>query len=1001
MSRRDRIRLKEFFVPAALFGVVALSGGLGGHLIDHAAEQRFVDDLEQSGTVTAFALRQFMREQETAITHMARTMLPLEIELQGGAVDAQYIGSFQRLGTEIADWLTAELGVNWVGPDGTIMQVVPFGVNQEARGKNLLEHPIPEVRGAFERALSSGRASAARCEFTPLIELFQGGRGFAVYRPVFARDGHLAGVLNVAYRLSDVFEARIPSDPKPGNADYAILGPDGMPLYVSHPDVDLDDWDFTSDLPLDLLDEDLTLRVGPTPEWQATGLAQVGQNVTLWSTILAALVASLSFSTGRKRLQKEEADLRLGLALEGARLGVWDLDVASGELHLNELWMAMLGLDPEEGELSLEGYRELVHPDDRERVRVAMEEHLTGATDVYSTQHRLRAGDGGWVWVLDTGRVVARDASGRPERVAGTQTNISETQAAKEALELSLQRYRSIFQNSPVGMVEQNWSTIKTVFDELRVAGIDDLGAYLEEHPSVLDELAELPQAIDANPAFHGLFQAEDQAGLRRNLERMVDARARAAYARGLSDLYASGQSCGFDVALTGLDGQQLLYSVRAVVAPGSEHDFGSVFVSVVDNTRRLREEQQRRAIEERDRRMHKDESLALLAGGVAHDFNNLLVPIIGSIELALGESDAGSNLARNLRRAEQASLRAADLARQMLIYSGRGQVQSEVFDLTALVREMTHLLETGLPGKVELEAELGTAALGLEGDPTQFRQLVMNLVINAADAVAEESGTVYVRTGLAVPSAADLEGSYLGEGLVGKECAFLEVQDTGRGLDDETLKRMFEPFFSTKASGRGLGMSVVLGIVRGHGGALQVDSQLGVGTRIRALLPRTELSGPVRGAGPQQRPIPLAELGAEPPSRAPRVLLADDELQVQSFVEEALGRLGYEVVCVGNGEEALEAWRTTTEGFDLLLLDATMPRLGGVEAMEVVRATDEHQPIVLASGYTEHEITMHVAEKALTWFLPKPFGLGELVQVVRAALDEGRAARDGARVEG
>ena len=985
-------------MPAALFGVIALSGGLGGHLIDHAAEQRFEGDLRQSGDMTRLALRQFMREQETAITHMARTMLPLEIELQGGTVDAQYIGSFQRLGTEVADRLTAELGVNWVGPDGTIMQVVPFAENQEARGKNLLEHPHPEVRAAFARALSSGRASAARCEFTPLIELFQGGRGFAVYRPVFTRDDQLVGVLNVAYRIAKVFDARISGDYDSGNADYAILGSDGLPLYVSHPEVDLDGWEFTSDLSLDLLDEDLTLRVGPTPVWQATGLAQVGKNVTVWSTILALLVASLSFSIGRKRVQKEEADLRLGLALDGARLGVWDLDLESSELHLNEVWLEMLGLDPGDGVLQLETYRELVHPDDLEGVQAAMEEHLSGASDVYSTQHRLRASDGRWVWVLDTGRVVARDAGGVPERVAGTQTNISETQAAKEALELSLQRYRSIFQNSPVGMVEQNWSSIKGAFDKLQEAGVEDLGDYLLEHPKVLKRLTDLPEAIDANPAFRGLFGAEAEGGLRKNLERMLDERGRAAYARGLGDLYASGQSCGFDVPLTGLDGEELLYTVRVVVAPGSEDDFGSVFVSVVDNTRRLREEEQRRAIEERDRQMHKDESLALLAGGVAHDFNNLLVPIIGSIELALGESDSGGNLARNLRRAEQASLRAADLARQMLIYSGRGQVQSEVFDLTGLVREMTHLLETSLPGKVELEAELGTVALGLEGDPTQFRQLVMNLVINAADAVAEESGKVYVRTGLAVPSAEDLEGSYLNEELVGQECAFLEVQDTGRGLDAETLKRMFEPFFSTKASGRGLGMSVVLGIVRGHGGALQVDSQIGVGTRIRALLPHVELSGQARPAGPEQRPLPVVELDEAQPSRAPRVLLADDELQVQSFVEEALGRLGFDVVCVGNGEEALDAWRASPKSFDLLLLDATMPRLGGVEAMEVVRATDVHQPIVLASGYTEHEITMWVTDKTNTWFLPKPFGLGELVKVVRTALDEGRAARDAAQ---
>lgn len=993
MSLRLKLRPIDFLMPLGLFALVALSGIVGGRLLDRSAERRFETELHQSGRLTVLGLEQYMQEQERSINYSASAVLPLELALQSDADQVNFIEGFGRIGSAIAAWLPGFLAVNWIGVDGEIKLVSPAVPNQNAIGRNLFEHPIAGVRDAFGRSLQSERESNARCEYTPLIELYQGGRGFAVYRAVFGRTGRLSGVLNASFRLDDLLSFWVPGDQSDGHAAFAILDAAGKPLYWTSPTALEDDWAFSSSLPVHVLAEPWTLRVGPTEAWLTTGLVHDGPKLMAAGFAMALWVAFMAFSFGRKRAQKEEVDLRLGLALDGARMGVWDLDLPSQTLHLNAQWMEMLGYSKGEVDFTLERYRKLVHPDDLPAVESAMNGHLSGAIDSYRTEHRLRAQNGAWIWVLDAGRIVARDSAGRPVRVAGTQTNMTETYAAKEALRWSMKRYRSIFEHSPVGIIEFNLSAIKVAFERHKQRQITDLHSFLIGTPSALAPFEQMPVALDANQAFYALFEAQNQREYRAHLPRMVDARARWAFARGLSDLYADGRTAEFDLPLSNLAGEPLLYAVRVMVAPGSEDDYASVFVTVVDNTRRLREEEQRRVLEARDRQLQKDESLALLAGGVAHDFNNLLVPILGNIELALGETDQGSRVATNLRRAEQASQRAAELARQMLTYSGRGQVQSQVFDMGVTVREMSHLLASGLPGKVALHTDFHGEPLAIEGDPTQLRQLVMNLVINAADAAGGESGEVTVLTFAGRPTAQELAGGLLGAGLAERPCAVLEVRDTGKGLDDVTLKRMFEPFFSTKATGRGLGMSVVLGIVRSHGGGLKVRSQVGKGTCIRVYLPLTQ--APLPAPSPSMQTPPSESTAA---SRAPlggRVLIADDEAQVQAFVREALSRLGVDVTTVDNGSDALDIWRAQPGSFDLVILDATMPRLGGVETMEIIWAEDPTQPIVLASGYTEHEVATRVAEMPNCWFLPKPFGLRELIQIVGVVLgDEERRSQ-------
>jgi len=987
MSVNMKSLSKELLVPVCLFVGIGLGGTLLGRATDESGKQFFERGIGQIGELAAARLEDRVEQQRNALDFAAEQILPNEI-LYGGlsGKPGGLPQDFQKIGGSIVEWLPGFLSVNWIAPEGTIELVTPLTGNLGALHKNVLDHSNPGVVNAFLEARDAAKASEAHLSYTPVIDLYQRGRGFAVYRAVFSREGQLLGVLNASSRIKDLLKLWLLSTDKSGHAAFAVLGSDDELLFSSAPEATSSDWRYTRDLEVKLLNEPWRLRVGPTDGWLQRGLVLRGNRIAGVSLVLGLLVGALYFAFARKRRGQEEADLRLELALEGARLGVWDWDLDSGVLHLNDRWLAMLGYPLKEFEFDLTFYRGLVHPEDLPVVELAMEDHLAGRTEVYRTEHRLRARTGEWVWVLDAGRIVRRDGSGRPLRVAGTQTNFTDIRRAEQELERSVGRYRSIFEHSPIGMLEQDMSEAKAILDQLQQEGVGDLETYFEEHPEAILQFEGLPVTLDINPAFLKLFRATTVAGYRENVIKMVDNRARRAYEKELIALYRGERTCEADFPLRDMDGQELLYTIRLMVAPGCEDDLSSVFVSLVDNTRMLREEEQRRLREGRDRQAQKDESLALLAGGVAHDFNNLLVPIIGNIELAMHQVERDGPASGNLRRAEQAAQRAADLARQMLTYSGRGQVQSEVFDFNALVREMSDLLSASLPGKVDMVTDFFDGELGLEGDPTQLRQLVMNLVINAADAIGGEAGRVVVRTGSARPTATELTGGFLGEGLAGRECSVLEVRDTGSGVDEETIKRIFEPFFSTKSAGRGLGMSVVLGIVRGHGGALTVSSQIGKGTRIRAYMPLAEL--PLEPAPEVLAADRVGEGEVSPPAFGV-VLFADDEPQVRRFAVEALSRIGVEVQCAIDGAEALEIWRASPQVFDLVILDATMPRMGGVETMKEIRAVDPGQPILLSSGYTLEGVASRAAESELCWFLPKPFGVSELTRLVRRVLRE------------
>ena len=393
---------------------------------------------------------------------------------------------------------------------------------------------------------------------------------------------------------------------------------------------------------------------------------------------------------------------------------------------------------------------------------------------------------------------------------------------------------------------------------------------------------------------------------------------------------------------------------------------------------RRQRLEAQR--FDARLQHTQKLEGLGILAGGIAHDFNNLLVGVLGNSDLALFRMEAEHPARPLIERVTVAATRASELTSQMLAYSGQGRFVVEEVDLSELTREMTELLEVSAGARAHLKLNLAPALPPVEVDVTQIRQVVMNLITNAADAVADQRGTVRVTTSVVEADADLLAACELEHELPTGPYVSIVVSDDGPGMDPATRARMFDPFFSTKEMGRGLGLAATIGIVRSHGGALRVDSRPGVGTAIQVLLPP---AGEPVDAAPGVAPRPTDPQ----PGSAGRILVVDDDPVVRALASEALAEIGFEVEAVDGGRQCVERYRTSPEAYALVLLDVTMPGMDGRETLAELAAIRPDVRVLLSSGYAEEARDVQRDSAQVRGFLHKPYRVEALREALIVAL--------------
>jgi PAS domain S-box-containing protein len=368
-----------------------------------------------------------------------------------------------------------------------------------------------------------------------------------------------------------------------------------------------------------------------------------------------------------------------------------------------------------------------------------------------------------------------------------------------------------------------------------------------------------------------------------------------------------------------------------------------------------------RKELEEQMRQAQKLESLGVLAGGLAHDFNNLLTGVLGNASLLQDDLDPGHPAQTRLQEIIQASERAAVLVKQMLAYAGKGRFIIQRLELSRQISEIVPLIRSSLAPGVQLELNLGSGLPPVEADPAQMQQLVMNLAINAAEAVGQGAGCVTIAT-----AARDADG---------EPQVVLIVSDTGCGMDEATKARIFDPFFTTKFTGRGLGLAAVLGIIRAHRGSISVDSRPGHGSTFTVVLPAAD----------------SAELDAREPQAELRgrgaILVVDDEELVRNMARFSLQRYGYRVEIATDGQSAVEIFSARPQEFDAVLMDLTMPVMNGEDAMRAVRRVRSDVPIILSSGFSEMEAMKRYGNDSIAGFIQKPYTATTLARKLKQAL--------------
>jgi len=391
--------------------------------------------------------------------------------------------------------------------------------------------------------------------------------------------------------------------------------------------------------------------------------------------------------------------------------------------------------------------------------------------------------------------------------------------------------------------------------------------------------------------------------------------------------LESGEKQSGVEYRVLHKNGTWIWYSANGSLLRDPEGDGVSFLGIGRDITERKRAEEERDALERQLLHAQKLESLGVLAGGIAHDFNNILTSIVGNADLALMRMNPESPAIDNLQKIERAAARAADLAKQMLAYSGKGKFVVEHISLNLILEEMLHMLKVSISKKALLRLDLTPNLPAVEADATQMRQIIMNLVINASEAIGDKSGVISITTGCMDCSKDYLKDVWLDENIGEGLYIFLEISDTGCGMDRNTLAKVFDPFFTTKFTGRGLGMAAVMGIVRSHKGSIKVYSEPGRGTTFKVLLPSSDRPAEIfnhvsdddawRGSG--------------------TVLLVDDEETVRAIGKEMLQELGFTTITAQDGGEAVEIFRATPD-IAFVILDLTMPHMDGEQCFRELR---------------------------------------------------------------
>ncbi len=658
----------------------------------------------------------------------------------------------------------------------------------------------------------------------------------------------------------------------------------------------------------------------------------------------------------RKRTEEalRQSEERYAIAMTGSNEAHWVWNLATDEIFASKKLKEVLGIDGDEPISSRREFfaRVPVHPDDVERLKQSVSDHLEGRAPRIDVEYRVTSGDAGEIRWLHMRGLCFRDADGKPERVAGATVEITERKRAEEALRASEERLRQS---------EQRYL--------LAVAGVNQ-GVWDWDLASDMVFMSARAQSLFGQPA------GEARRPRRDWIERWTyhpDDRERVR--RALS-AYLRGSTRNFEVEyrLRHSSGSWRWYHDRGVALRDERGQPYRMAGSIEDITSRKEAEAERDRLENQLRQAQKLEAMGTLAGGIAHDFNNILAAILGYGEMAQKETAEGTPLRRHLDAAMSAGMRAKSLVERILAFSRSGMGERVPVHVQSVVAEVLDTIAGSLPEGVRLERHLASGDAAVLGDPTQLHQVVMNLCTNAIQAIRSAGllivaiDTVVLSETRVVTTSSLAAGSYVR----------LRVSDSGAGIAPQIVERIFDPFFTTKevGVGTGLGLSLVHGIVTDLGGGVDVESQPGTGSTFTVYLPWQSCV-----AAPKRVDAPVV-LGA-----GQTILLVDDEPALVRLGEEMLAELGYEPIGVTSSRAALQEFRLAPERFDAVLTDESMPEMTGTELTATLRQIRPDLPILLMTGFASPEIIARARSVGVNDVLAKPMVSRDIARSLANAL--------------
>ena len=638
--------------------------------------------------------------------------------------------------------------------------------------------------------------------------------------------------------------------------------------------------------------------------------------------------------------------------VETMQEGYYEIDLDERLVFLNRALANLLG-DAEERLLGVEFFRRYCPPEYIERMR-GVHLSLAAGEAVSPIVELVIARPDGSEAVLDVSVALMANRRGEPKGFRGICRDVTDRKLAEAAAQAAEARYNQLFE-------EAN-----------DIVYTHDLQGYFTSLNKTGERLSGYRREEMYRRRIFDIIVPEQRDTVRNMVEQKM---------------LAGEGSTQYEVDVIAKDGRRVPLEVSTRLLRVGDRPVGVQGIAR-DITDRRQAEEQRLRLEQQILHAQKLEGLGVLAGGIAHDFNNLLVGVLGNAGLALRRLPKDSPLHTYLKRIEAAAQRAAELTNQMLAYSGRSSFVVRPVNLSRVISDMPDLFRASIPRQITLEFDCPADLPLIVGDTAQFHQVLVNLITNAAEAVGERAGAIRVATNAVTVTQGMLDRFYFQESCEPGPYVCLEVADDGCGISAEQLPRVFDPFYTTKFTGRGLGLAAILGIVRGHRGAIHVESRLGEGTVFRLYFPVAADAAVAAPAVVTPAPEGGGAPAPEPAWRGSGLLLiADDEEAVRVVAREILERQGFTTLVAVDGREAIDLFMGRPDEVTAALIDLTMPQVNGQEVMEALRAVRPDLPVIITSGYSELDIMERFHQSPPTAFIQKPYRSRELVSLVRRVL--------------